>query len=1297
PNCIQFIHASNPGWHFAYNPAPNQRKIYYVRDGHDSSDTGSPVPAIPAATSVKAQDAVNNPGQTGGYGTAIAGIVGTVGAGGGSGSEYNLIRGFSRHEETDNETNDTSTVFYYSDAFFDSDPVSYNVHLATASLNLAYAGMYLRSKEPADDKGNYYYNRHAAGRQFLADIGCPDNNIYVNDSNVSKPQTDSIGVTIGSKELEKADGTKTGKILIPVVVRGGGYELEWASNATLGSASATASRGDEAKGFSSAADDVMGEIDSYIKFYGLEDALSSGNVKFWVTGYSRAGAVANITSKRLIEKYADGTSGKNNQVFGYTCEAPMGGTDTAQKLSGDKYYSIHNLINAVDIVPLVAPQLMGFKRYGVDHYIPGTTAGSVSTTVIDCSKRSGGGPSTVTTYRDNDYIKMKDASSSLKNGMATQLRAVDPSIIVDDYFHPMEIELLTSQEIAEVGDYDGNHVESFVRDFIRFVQEGNAPYAVGRNQETQHSQAAPDRAYYASNLEPAICDLLAMVFTMESDTSTGFIDRAASIMNLIPTANLTGLSKIELLTDYLGAWASNTITDKTRQSKMTQLWTKFEQTGALDFLSSSDKAKMQRHWPQLCDMVLTLVSADDKYYPGKEDGGHGWAKGTHSSLATETMLLTATFAAHSTYILQNHYPEVNLAWARSYDNYYQNETTEYDISTGSSAMIEYHVVYRPQATANDDQVLTEGQDKSNILQGDQRIILDSTNLVGEAIYYDLTDNKTGEVLESNKIYRGGIDLPLGNDAGRSYTIKTHAISYNVYSRDAFYNINLVNNKHVVALSDGSTDWPVEYAFDEGASVTVTASPEDGKYFKKWTVELLDDSGRQVAEDISEQLMGTSAGRIRSTFVMPEAGTYINGTDGERYPAGYSLIVTAVFGSRIKIIEASPALPAAGQTLAAEVTVTFDNDKTGTYPVSWFYESDDSESDVPDANDSEADPTDPAEPSEAPQQPETPEPSADDITDQEDHSVVPEPSEEPQQPESSDPSDAAEPAGHEEASGQQDTSEQTDSKGDLVSGKMQTEPTDDKTFGTKVVPASGKAYNNTVYYASVTIPEDEANDIIFAPRVSGRSYSGTVVSCTRNDADGSATIVIRFEKTDDGGSERPDADIKLSVNVFDLNLNDYDTFAGVKYHVYQNAVVTLTAPDVSDEVFMNWDLEGSGIILKNGYKVTDRTIQVQIPNGLTANELAIDANYIPVITKINAQVEAPSGGQPMQGSASDDTLRVTITNEYEIDPDYVSINWSPSPSDGNADYMTNYTVTISIVPHEDEDGKYVMARRVGDTQ
>ena len=102
-----------------------------------------------------------------------------------------------------------------------------------------------------------------------------------------------------------------------------------------------------------------------------------------------------------------------NKVFAYTFEAPQGGADSAEKLS-DKtsYYSIHNVINKTDVVPLVGPTRMGLKRYGVDHYIPGGEAGEVKVTTKNVAGAYSG-KETVTTYADNsNYIVSKDGNSN---------------------------------------------------------------------------------------------------------------------------------------------------------------------------------------------------------------------------------------------------------------------------------------------------------------------------------------------------------------------------------------------------------------------------------------------------------------------------------------------------------------------------------------------------------------------------------------------------------------------------------------------------------------------------------------------------------------------------------------------------------------------------------------------------------------------------------------------------------------------------------------------------------------------
>lgn len=57
------------------------------------------------------------------------------------------------------------------------------------------------------------------------------------------------------------------------------------------------------------------------------------------------------------------------------------------------------------------------------------------------------------------------------------------------------------------------------------------------------------------------------------------------------------------------------------------------------------------------------------------------------------MMYVPTFMTYSGYILGNHSTELDLAWARNYDNYYTNERTEYKVVTDG------YTVQEPAAAA----------------------------------------------------------------------------------------------------------------------------------------------------------------------------------------------------------------------------------------------------------------------------------------------------------------------------------------------------------------------------------------------------------------------------------------------------------------------------------------------------------------------------------------------------------------------------------------------------------------------
>ena len=201
-----------------------------------------------------------------------------------------------------------------------------------------------------------YTNKSSNARALLKEMGFADENIAVNDWFTKKPTTDSIGVIIGNKPVKVKDEEYT---LIAVAVRGGGYEQEWASNFTIGTSG-------QHQGFNTAKNNVLSYLKQYISKQGI-----SGQVKIWVTGYSRAAATANLVSGELDKGIALGNdiSYQRKDVYGYCFETPAGAL--SEEVNGDsKYDNIFNIINQSDPVPYVAPAAMGFGRYGIDRYLP---------------------------------------------------------------------------------------------------------------------------------------------------------------------------------------------------------------------------------------------------------------------------------------------------------------------------------------------------------------------------------------------------------------------------------------------------------------------------------------------------------------------------------------------------------------------------------------------------------------------------------------------------------------------------------------------------------------------------------------------------------------------------------------------------------------------------------------------------------------------------------------------------------------------------------------------------------------
>ena len=234
--------------------------------------------------------------------------------------------------------------FYYRDDYFSEPATQYNQSLATMSLCMA---MSTNNKGLSRKKSDTYVHELMKKCGFA---GVNDANYEQCNFNVT-PMALGIGCAIGSKYLE--DGTT----VIAVAVRGFGYDAEWADNFNVGLS------GDHA-GFNNAAGILVNQIKDYIARRNI-----SGNVKIWITGYSRAGAAATQAAARLNKASIDGVTCPKENIYAYGFATPAGAAKES-KPDSTAYNNIFSLVHYHDLVPKVAPEGWGFRRYGTTKMFP---------------------------------------------------------------------------------------------------------------------------------------------------------------------------------------------------------------------------------------------------------------------------------------------------------------------------------------------------------------------------------------------------------------------------------------------------------------------------------------------------------------------------------------------------------------------------------------------------------------------------------------------------------------------------------------------------------------------------------------------------------------------------------------------------------------------------------------------------------------------------------------------------------------------------------------------------------------
>ena len=356
---------------------------------------------------------------------------------------------------------DYTSTFYYSDDYFSpsaihetstpdcnwSDLTPNEQSLASVSFDLTVAAYASNERNVLTATSRTwdntdYSDKQKNARDMLTACGFEDFEAYHYNH---APTNDSIGYVIARKPIHVWDpvsGTNRDYTLIAVAVRGAGYGAEWANNVSIGdTATNKLPANGRHWGFDKAAQEVCASIQAYIADKGVTE-----NAKYWITGFSRAGAAANLVAGYVTDGAESIYHTHQRDVYGFTWECPQAASTSENALN---YKNIHNILNAMDAVPKVSPDAFQHQRLGVDYVMPyyGNTTTAQNTAY---------------------YTNMREVLKTIAVGAdnyAGQAHAEDPLISVTDpdnypYNRTMRVRTITATQL--IGDaIDGTLADNF--------------------------------------------------------------------------------------------------------------------------------------------------------------------------------------------------------------------------------------------------------------------------------------------------------------------------------------------------------------------------------------------------------------------------------------------------------------------------------------------------------------------------------------------------------------------------------------------------------------------------------------------------------------------------------------------------------------------------------------------------------------------------------------------------------------------------------------------------------------------
>ncbi len=244
-------------------------------------------------------------------------------------------------------TYDTTEVeVLWSDEWFDEPSTEYNHELAITSIALS---------DMAYLEGGYAVHSDSDMRRALTELGFDEGSIvlYNYDYPYTKEDNDVVAFTLAAKQID--DFT-----LIAVIIRGTMEELEWDSDLRISANAADYDSAKEHYGFYQAEKKLVADLSNYISVL-LEsnEAINGDTLRFYVTGHSRGGSVADILAAELDDSYG------KDRVYAYTFAAPA----VAAAAGESGYENIFNILSADDDVSQLPFSKLDFRRFGLEKVI----------------------------------------------------------------------------------------------------------------------------------------------------------------------------------------------------------------------------------------------------------------------------------------------------------------------------------------------------------------------------------------------------------------------------------------------------------------------------------------------------------------------------------------------------------------------------------------------------------------------------------------------------------------------------------------------------------------------------------------------------------------------------------------------------------------------------------------------------------------------------------------------------------------------------------------------------------------